>query len=374
MKQNYLRNKIFIEKSLELTKILLLIRWLIVLTVFLCWWYTNNNSIGIALVLVLSSTTLIRMQFTNSLFLILIEEIVCLISIHYWPMSVFALILPVFEGGVLGAPLVFVSALFIIFLRAANLELYAILIFNLMAYAMGYIIKAWQIREKVYLSAADSERKQRYEVELLKNELLTANNDVAKLVETSERNRIAQQLHDNVGHDIAGALIALQTYIKLEKNKDERAEEVLKSVLKRIESSSVKLRETVYKLRPNIEGGALRLQKLCEEFTFCPIKYRFAGDANRVPASVWIILEPCLKEAMTNIIKYSKATEVDVKFDINQYMIRMYIKDNGKGAEVINSGMGLFGIKERIRGAGGTVSIDGVNGFMLMCILPIDGC
>jgi signal transduction histidine kinase len=372
MKQNYLRDKLYMKRAIELEVVLIIIRWLIVFAVFLCWWYTNNNPIGVALVLVLSSTTLIRMQFTNSLLIVLIEEIVCLIAIHYWPMSVFALILPVFEGGILGAPLVFISALVIIFFNCVSLELGVILTFNIMAYTMGYILKAWKDREKVYLNAADSERKQRYEVEILKNELLTANNDVARLVETSERNRIAQQLHDNVGHDIAGALIALQTYIKLEKNKDERAEEVLKSVLKRIESSSVKLRETVYELRPNIEGGALRLQRLCEEFDFCPIKYRFAGDAFRVPASAWIILEPCLKEAMTNIIKYSKATEVDIKFDINQYMIRMYIKDNGKGAVEINSGMGLFGIKERIRGAGGTVSIDGVNGFMLTCILPID--
>jgi two-component system, NarL family, sensor histidine kinase DesK len=368
----FVTNKSNITTTLDKERIVLILRFAILFSVFLWWWLTSSSSLGIALIMVLSSTTLIRMQFTNSFWLIIVEEVSCLISIFYWPNSIFALLLPAFESGVAGYMLTFIPVLMIIFFKSVGINLGFILMLNLTAFTMGYIIRAWSEREKQYRKAADSERKQRYEVEQLKNELLIANTEVAKLVETSERNRIAQQLHDNVGHEITGALIALQTYKKLEERNDERAKEMLENVLRRVESSSVKLREAVYQLRPAAFGGALRLQNLCEEFTYCPIKYRFIGDKDRVPAMFWVILEPCLKEALTNISKYSKATEVYVNFDITQYILRMYIKDNGIGAKEINSGLGLFGIKERIRSAGGTVSIDGTNGFKLTCIMPIE--
>jgi two-component system, NarL family, sensor histidine kinase DesK len=365
-------NKFNGKTTLDKEKLLLLIRWTFIVLVFLWWWFTSNSSIGIALILVLSSTTLIRMQFSYSVFFIIIEILMCFLCFPYWTASIFGLILPVFEAGVTGAIWTLSVVLAIIFLKISKINIEITFMLCFMAFFMGYIIKAWSDRENLYVKAMDSERKQRYELEQLKNELIAANNEMAKLVETTERNRIAQQLHDNVGHEIAGALIALQTYKKLEENNDKRAKEMLENVLKRVESSSIKLRETVYQLKPSSDSGSLRLQKLCESFIFCNINCIFVGDKERVPAIVWVILEPCLKEALTNITKYSKATDVEVSFDITEYIIRMNIKDNGIGVKEINSGFGIFGITERIRAAGGNVSIDSANGFMITCILPID--
>jgi len=372
MKQNRLTNRHNIHKALDRERILLLIRWSMIAAVFIWWWNTSVSSIGVALLLVLSSTTLIRIQFSSSIALVFFEEFVCFYTLAYWPSAAFALLLPAFEAGAAGSVIALVPVPLIIIMKATQTSLGVILMMNFMAFIIGDIIKAWSEREVLYLRAADIERKQRYELDQLKNELLAANNDTAELVETTERNRIAQQLHDNVGHELAGALIALQTYKKLEENGDQRAADMLDNVLKRIESSSIKLRETVYKLKPPRVGGALRLQKLCEEFNFCAIKYRFVGEIDRVPAITWVILEPCLKEALTNITKYSRAKEVEVKLDITGYIVRLHIKDDGVGALTINSGLGLFGIRERIRAAGGTVTIDGTDGFMLTCILPID--
>lgn len=372
MKIKTLIKKLNTRQTPDKKTMVLTIRWLLVFSVFLWWWFTNGNSVGIALILVLSSTTLIRMQFSNSFWFVLLEEVVCFAMIPYWPRAGLAIILPSFEAGILGSVLYLAPGLLIIILQVSAVNSGIIIMLSLMAFSIGFILKAWNERENVYLKAADRERKQRYEMEQLKNEILSSNIEIAKLVETTERNRIAQQLHDSVGHEITGALFALQAYKKLEENKDERAKDILENALKRVESSSIKLRETVYQLRPETIGGSIRIQKLCEEFAFCPIKYRVIGDKDIVPAMVWIILEPCLKEALTNISKYSKAQAVEVIFDITPYIIRMNIKDNGIGAKEVNSGMGIFGIKERIRAAGGTVSIDSSNGFMLTCILPIN--
>lgn len=365
---NKFNEKVTLDKEI----ILLSIRWSFILIIFLWWWFTSDASVGIALILVLSSTTLIRMQFSNSFIFVIIEILACFLCLPYWQTVFFALIVPAFESGLIGSMWTAIILLLVIFLKVTGMNQGITFMLSFMAFSLGYIMKAWNQRESLYIGAVDNERKQRYELELLKNELLGANNEVAKLVEATERNRIAQQLHDNVGHEIAGALIALQTYKKLEENKDLRAKEMLEHVLKRVESSSIKLRETVYQLKPSIEGGAQRLQKLCEAFTFCTVNHKFIGEIERVPAIAWVILEPCLKEALTNITKYSKATQVYVRFDITEYIIRMNIKDNGIGAKEINAGLGIFGIRERIRAAGGTVAIDSSNGFMITCILPID--
>lgn len=360
-----------LKKTLEKDKLLNLIRWVLIFSTTIWWWFMGNSPYGIALILVLSSCALIRMQFTTSSLLILIEEFSCYFVTLLWPGALFSLLLPAFEAGVNGSFLSLLTLFGIILYKATKSNIGMLFIINLFAFFTGYILKAWNDREILYKNAADRERKQRYELEQLKNELLVVNNQVGKLAEATERNRIAQQLHDNVGHELAGALIAIQTYKKLQDSQDARAQDMLTNVIKRIEESSVTLRETVYKLRPNNESGASRLIKLCEEFSYCELNYRFIGDLDKVPATHWLILEPCLKEALTNISKYSKASFVDVKFDITTYIIRMYIKDNGIGAKAINLGMGLFGIKERIRTSGGNVSFDGSSGFMLTCILPI---
>lgn len=350
--------------------IMLFLRWSIVCAVLLLWWFSGSSAVGIALILVLSSTTLIRMQFTNSFVIVLIEELACLFVFPYWQGTLYALLMPALESGASGNPLIFLPILVILFYKGGNNSSFVLILITVF-FLIGFIIRAWTAKEIIYLDAADRERKQRYEVEQLKNELLTMNQEVAALAELTERNRIAQQLHDNVGHELAGALIALQTYKKLNENKDDRACDMLENVLRRVADSSIKLREAVYQLRPEMKSGASRLQKLCDEFTFCPIHFSIIGNKDMVPVTVWIIFEPCLKESLTNIMKYSEATEVVVKIDINPYFVRMNIKDNGCGAKEITTGFGLMGIKERVRAAGGTVSIDGSYGFMITCILPM---
>lgn len=368
---NFSYSKI-LKNTLERDKLLNLVRWILIFSTIIWWWFMDNSPYGIALILVLSSCALIQMQFTNSPLLILIEQFSCTFVSLLWPGALFSLSLPAFETGVSGSLLSLLTLLGIILFKATKINIGMLLIIYLFAFFTGYILKAWNDRELLYKTAADRERRQRYELEKLRNELIVVNNEVGKLAEATERNRIAQQLHDNVGHELAGALIAIQTYKRLQENQDDRAQDMLENVVKRIEESSVTLRETVYKLKPNYESGAAKLIKLCEEFSYCELNYKFIGELDKVPSTHWLILEPCLKEALTNVSKYSSATLVEVKFDITLYIVRMNIRDNGIGAKIIHSGMGLFGIKERIRTAGGNVSIDGSCGFMLTCILPID--
>jgi signal transduction histidine kinase len=79
-----------------------------------------------------------------------------------------------------------------------------------------------------------------------------------------------------------------------------------------------------------------------------------------------------IKEALTNITKYSSATKAYISIEVNEKYIRLYIKDNGVGSKKIKEGLGLSGMRERVRNVGGSISISSEDGFLIVCIIPID--
>lgn len=87
----------------------------------------------------------------------------------------------------------------------------------------------------------------------------------------------------------------------------------------------------------------------------------------------WQVITANIKEALTNVFKHSQATDVKLTLTVNQHFIRLYIKDNGRGSAVVDGGLGLNGMKERVSQMGGSLSIDGRSGFLIVCILPLSG-
>jgi tRNA-binding EMAP/Myf-like protein len=74
--------------------------------------------------------------------------------------------------------------------------------------------------------------------------------NAARLAETAERSRIAQDIHDHVGHEITGALFALQAAAKRDEIDAQQADVLLNCAISRLENAYGSLRETVYNLKP----------------------------------------------------------------------------------------------------------------------------
>jgi signal transduction histidine kinase len=83
------------------------------------------------------------------------------------------------------------------------------------------------------------------------------------------------------------------------------------------------------------------------------------------------ILEKLVMESLTNASKHSRAKYIQIKVEIRSKHIRFYYKDDGVGCSSIHEGLGIAGMRERILGAGGTIAMDGQDGFMIVCHLPI---
>jgi len=234
----------------------------------------------------------------------------------------------------------------------------------------GYMRHTLFKKEESFRVVYDRERRNRYSLEEAKARLMTSAREAAHLAEIKERNRIAREIHDHIGHSLAGILLQLQVAVKTLDRDEDKARGLLSKSVTGLADSLDLLRDTVHNIRPREVMGLDYLNKVIDNFQFCPVDFQYSGDVSSISANNTEIISTILKEGLTNASRYSKATKVDVKVEVRLNIVRLYLKDNGIGCNKIIEGMGVSGMKERVRNAGGTITFHSMGGFMIVCVLP----
>ena len=160
-----------------------------------------------------------------------------------------------------------------------------------------------------------------------------------------ERNRIAREIHDNVGHLLSRTILLTGAAKTL--NRDKNMESLLEGLDTSLNSAMNSIRSSVHNLHD--ESETLRENK---------IKYCFAA---------------IIKEALSNVIKHSNATAVKIVLREHPALYQLCIEDNGKGyseKEADSKGIGLKNMQERVTSLGGTLQINGKNGFRIFAVIP----
>jgi len=292
------------------------------------WGLVDSPLFGVHFMLVLVGLTVIRYRFKPYAFLPLLEAAASAIYALWWPPALLALWLPI----------------------------------------LSLIENKWDKRERDITEHGHTERAHRLKLEAQIDQSTKDSINAARLAEMTERARIAQNIHDHAGHEMHGALIALQTANKLYEKEDPRTGDLISQSIQRLESASATLRETVHNLKPAYTIGPETLEEICKGFAFCIIEFFRSGDLSGVKH--WEMLAANLKELLTNIAKHSEATAATVKLDGNAKYIRLTVKDNGKPKKSSALGLGLSGMKDRARMVGGTLTINDADGFQVVCVLP----
>lgn len=363
----------FMEKWTSGT-VVLLCRTLGLLLLFMLWIRSDGSEAGVILLVFLAVMSIARWRFNMPEWAVLVDQAACFVTVIFWPPSVFTLALPLFEAF-LARRLWYTLPVFIfsfVFSEAVTLTLITVFI---QAALTGAIIGGWREEAKAYQREADRQRKDRYELENLKEELLAANVQGVRMAELSERNRIAQQLHDEVGHELTASVLALQAFEQLWKEGDPGAEEMFNQAQQRINNSAFHLRETVHNMKPVKELGIDGLEEICRRFDLCPVRLDVYGDTSSVPSHLWTVLYPCLKEGLTNIFRHGdNPKKVEVTLDISPYIVRMSIYNDGvaDGTGKSFAGVGLRNLRQRAKAVGGSITTDAADGFRLICVLPLD--
>ncbi|TCS42532.1 signal transduction histidine kinase [Reinekea marinisedimentorum] len=212
----------------------------------------------------------------------------------------------------------------------------------------------------------------REHISTLNRELVATQELLEQSTKQSERLRISRDLHDGLGHNLTALILKLQylTYICKEDDCKESAVEahmLAKHLLQDV-------RESVSQMR---ESAALHLKDaldaLITQVPSLNISLQYSDDVLIGNSKAAETLFRCVQEAITNTLKHSNATKMDIRVYQNSDGITVEVFDNGRIKTEIAEGNGLKGMRERIESLGGSVEFFINNGFNMNLFVPATG-
>ena len=105
------------------------------------------------------------------------------------------------------------------------------------------------------------------------------------------------------------------------------------------------------------ELAMLQLYKLCEDCNNKGVKTELVteGDTALIPDPIWEVILDNAFEAVSNSMKYSKCSSIDIQIFVMKQRVRVSIADDGVGCSKFEDGMGISGMRSRVRTASGTI-------------------
>ena len=205
--------------------------------------------------------------------------------------------------------------------------------------------------------------------EELRKNLLSSENKILE-----ERATLSQELHDKLGHSINGSVYQLEAS-KLILDKDpEKAKSMIQAVIDQLRSGMDEIRMILRREKPDKQKFArLQLFKLCEdcENRGVEAETEIEGDSSRITQEQWEVILDNAYEAVSNALKYSKCSRIGIRIHVMKQIVRCTIKDNGVGCSRVKEGMGISGMRTRVRKLGGTLDLETTGGFTINMLLPI---
>jgi signal transduction histidine kinase len=188
------------------------------------------------------------------------------------------------------------------------------------------------------------------------------------LATLQERNRIAREIHDNVGHMLTRSILMVGAYLMI--TKDEQAKEGLLELKGTLGEAMNSIRNSVHDLHDDSIDLKETVKTILEEFTFCAVSLDFDMSKN-IDRKVKLCFIAILKEALANIMKHSNATKVDVVLREHPGIYQFLIHDNGTiSRNSTSDGIGLTNMQDRVIGLKGTINITSEKGYRIFIMIP----
>jgi two-component system sensor histidine kinase DesK len=197
--------------------------------------------------------------------------------------------------------------------------------------------------------------------------LRLAQDEVERLAKTAERERIARDLHDLLGHTLSLITLKAELAGKLVERDPERAgreirevERISREALREVRSAvagyrSEGLHAELARARLALEAAGLR----CEYFTQ-PVALDPGAET---------VLALALREAVTNVVRHAGAGTCRIALEQTAEETRLEVRDDGRGGSA-PEGIGLASMRERVEGLGGRLERRAETGTSLLIVLP----
>lgn len=195
--------------------------------------------------------------------------------------------------------------------------------------------------------------------------------------EMKERNRLAREIHDTLGHILTGISVGIEAVLVLFDIAPDAAKEKLESIGEMSRNGLNDVRRSVRKLKPDsLESKSidLAIHQMADEMsrtTGTKIYFVSYGSGLHYEADEEETIYRMVQEGTTNAIRHGNATEVWIRLDKKDNDIEISIVDNGSGCPGFEEGFGLTHMRERVEMLSGSIHFASKDGFEIHASIPI---
>ena len=262
---------------------------------------------------------------------------------------------------------IFLSLIFIV-TGEGNMQitLFRILV-GIVALVLAYLFSRVAELDVVNKEIRDTNESQKIILTMKNQKLLERQNDEIHMTKLQERNRIARDIHDTIGHSLSRAL--LQTGALSAINQNEAMDPAIAALKETLSSSMNSIRNSIHDLKDDSIDLKSSMKKILNESGF---ETSFSYDVdNEFPNDVKNCFLIVLKESITNTRKHSDATQITVTVAEHPAIYQLLVTDNGtKKPSQTGYGIGLQNINERISELDGYCRMNFQGGFRTFITIP----
>lgn len=218
----------------------------------------------------------------------------------------------------------------------------------------------------IFLAAFISEGRRRNR---LNRRLGLAEDEIGRLAQIAERERIARDLHDLLGHTLSVIVLKSELAAKLAEREPERAVSEIRDVERISRDALSQVRAAVSGYRSS--GLKSELDHAREALCSAGIELDVTIDTFEIPPSQENVIAMAIREAVTNVVRHSRAKSCRLILRQRHFGSELEIIDDGQGGSA-PEGFGISGMRERVEALGGTLERDGSEGMRLILRLPFN--
>lgn len=201
---------------------------------------------------------------------------------------------------------------------------------------------------------------------------------VEKLAVLEERNRVARELHDTIGHSLTSIIAGLELLKRTAADQKETAEGKIDSLLLTARNGLEEVRQHVHMMDKTEADEPLgeSIERLASEFARnadTAIEFIQEGEPSALTANQRLALLRCVQEALTNAVRHGDATRIRVLLRNQDNELTLKIEDNGRGTDELSYGFGLKSMQARMDAVHAKLEISSgfEGGFTIICRLPL---
>jgi signal transduction histidine kinase len=216
-------------------------------------------------------------------------------------------------------------------------------------------------------AAAAQEQRLRVRLEQSHEQLRVYADQVAALSTAAERNRVARDIHDSLGHHLTTIAVLVENARALRDRDPAAADEALRQAHRSTRQALDDVRQSVRTLRA--EAPTFRLVPALSELVRQvdgggqpSISLQVGGDESGYDESTLTTLYRAAQEGLTNARRHAQASTVTVNLALDATSAQLVVADDGRGLRSGQKGFGLLGMRERVELAGGRVDVHSAPG------------